>query len=189
MRKITTDIENPIDNIIIYMAERSAPLYKSLNMVPNHLTTLSLICNVSSAVLLYYDSKYMSALMFLLGYYFDCADGFYARHYDMVTKFGDYYDHINDKMKIIMIVFVMYLKSKCKLIKISPIIIFLGLLAVTHLGCQEKIYSKDESPMLHAFKHLCDSYHDDDVTPLIRFSRYFGTGTFMVCMALLIVTF
>ena len=32
----------------------------------------------------------------MLGYYFDCIDGPMARKYNMVTVFGDYYDHGTD---------------------------------------------------------------------------------------------
>jgi phosphatidylglycerophosphate synthase len=146
MRKITTDMENPIDNIIIYIADRASGIYKNMGLTPNHLTTFSLICNVLSACLFYYDHRYMSVLLFMIGYYFDCADGFYARKYDMVTTFGDYYDHINDQLKILLILIVMYLKSKCKFFSILPIIAALTLLSLMHLGCQEKIYDQYEPP-------------------------------------------
>ena len=187
MRKITSDIENPIDDIIIYIADGSSGVYKNMGLTPNHITTISLICNVLSAILLYYDKKYMSALMFIIGYYFDCADGFYARKYEMVTTFGDYYDHINDQLKILMILYVMYIKSSCKFFSIFPIIMSLTLLSIIHLGCQEKVYGKEESPTLHNLKHLCDIRND--AIQSMKITKYFGTGTLMMAMALLIITF
>ena len=187
MRKITSDIENPIDDIIIYIADRSSEIYKNMGLTPNHITTISLICNILSAVLLYYDRKYMSALMFMIGYYFDCADGFYARKYDMVTTFGDYYDHINDQLKILIILYVMYIKSSCKFFNILPIIMSLTLLSIIHLGCQEKVYGKEESPTLDGLKHLC-SVRDNAIQSM-KITKYFGTGTLMVCFAFLIMTF
>ena len=31
-----------------------------------------------------------------MSYFFDCADGLYARTYNMTTQFGDIYDHSTD---------------------------------------------------------------------------------------------
>jgi phosphatidylglycerophosphate synthase len=124
----------------------------------------------------------------MIGYYFDCADGFYARKYDMVTTFGDYYDHINDQLKILLILIVMYSKSKCKFFSILPIIAALTLLSLMHLGCQEKIYDTSESPTLSGLRSLC-SVSGNDVQKSIRTTRYFGVGTMMVGMSLLILTF
>ncbi len=131
--------------------------------------------------------KYMTALMFMIGYYFDCADGFYAGKYKMTTTFGDYYYHINDQLKILMILFVMYSKSSCKFFNILPIIASLTLLSIIHLGCQEKVYGKDESPTMDSLKHLCDVRNN--TIQSMKITKYFGTGTLMVCFAFLIMTF
>ena len=45
-----------------------------------------------------------SVLLFaVLRWYFDYADGILARKYNQVTTFGDYYDHANDLIFIIVI--------------------------------------------------------------------------------------
>ena len=193
MRKIDIDVENPIDNIIIHIAEKGSPIYKELKMTPNHLTTISVMCNILSCMLLYKRKTYLSALIFLIGYYFDCADGFYARKYDMVTKFGDYYDHVNDNLRLILILIIMFMISPCKLFKILPIILLLGLMASIHLGCQEKIYHKktehsEESPTLEPLKNICFG-NRTEANEAIQLTKYFGCGTFFIIFAGFIATF
>jgi len=40
MRKIPRELENPIDNIIINIAEPVCKMFKKLNFTPNGITTL-----------------------------------------------------------------------------------------------------------------------------------------------------
>jgi len=183
MRKIPAKDENFIDTHILEYTDRMMPLYKSIKLTPNILTTISLICNLTSATLFYYDEREISAIMFLIGYYFDCADGHFARKYDMVTKFGDYYDHFNDMFKIVLILFIMYTKSSCQFFRVLPLISVFGILCGMHIGCQELIYSNNadlgESPTLIVLTTLCGNKENINVT------KYFGVGTFMVVFAII----
>jgi len=46
---------------------------------------------------LYEENQFaLSAFSYLISYMFDCWDGYYARKYNMESKFGDYYDHVSD---------------------------------------------------------------------------------------------
>ena len=80
----------------------------------------------------------------MVGYYFDCADGNYARTYKMVSKFGDLYDHITDFIKVAIFIVLLYTEYNDKTRFINFIIVFIALsfLSFIHLGCQETIYNK-----------------------------------------------
>ena len=38
----------------------------------------------------------LACIYYFISYFFDVLDGIYAREYNMVSEFGDYYDHIKD---------------------------------------------------------------------------------------------
>ena len=102
----------------------------------------------------------------------------------MVTDFGDYYDHVKDVTILILLGYVTfhrYRDCSSKNLKIASIIFFIFLfLALMHLGCQEKVYIST-SETLGGLKYLCSS--DEN----IKWSRYFGSGTFNIIFVLLII--
>ena len=108
MRKIKCESENPLDNILLNICEYMCPYAYKYKFTPNILTTISIIFSMICALLLLYSQYYIAAFMYLISYYFDCMDGHYARKYKMITKFGDYYDHIADVIKIILILYILY---------------------------------------------------------------------------------
>ena len=99
MRKLSVKYENPIDNIIYLYVEPLAPYMHKYNITPNMITTFGNISWVYGLYLLYNHEYVYSALLFGLSYYFDCLDGYVARKYDLISIFGDYYDHISDVTK------------------------------------------------------------------------------------------
>jgi phosphatidylglycerophosphate synthase len=185
MRKIPRELENPIDNIFIDAADHSLEYYKKLNFTPNGITTLSLLSAVLSIILFYNNYFTLATIFFLLSYYFDCADGAYARRYDMVTDFGDLYDHFTDVFKIISIYVVIYLKSKEKfndmIIPSSLLILFLNI----HLGCQQKFYNSPKTGVLDNLQCLCTG----DSKTIMPITRYFSSATFILYIAYTIYTF
>lgn len=187
MRKIPQYLENPIDNIFIYFSEIAAPFYNKLKFTANTLTSISLILGLISSVLFLYDDYKLSALVFLLAYYFDCADGFYARKYKLTSKFGDMYDHFADYLKMGLILLLMFSKNSKKFFTIIlPIFIVFGLLTTVQIGCQEK-YKKDDDhgDMLHATRNMCK----EDPENVMQISKYFGLGTLMLVFSILIFTY
>lgn len=174
MRKIPREYENPFDNICYDLAEWTSPFYKSLNMTPNHLTTVSLVTGLASAYFLYKGDTCLAVSLFLISYYFDCADGLYARKYKMTSKYGDIYDHTCDAIKGIVMLSVMFTLSKDKFYKWLPVIILFFVLSSIHFGCQETHYSgksKDEQPIMDLYKMLCPD------KSYIKWTRFFGAGT------------
>ena len=123
--------------------------------------------------------------MLLISFFFDVLDGIYARSYDMVTTFGDYYDHISDiVLYIILITMIIYkCKNKLKLIPFLVIFAIFFYITMMQLGCQEKIYNKEESDTLNFFKKLCPNPPEKT----IKFTRFFGCGSSILLLMILII--
>jgi phosphatidylglycerophosphate synthase len=184
MRKIAQNIENPFDNIFIGIFEDMSEFYKKLNFTPNMLTTLSLFFGLACCYLLYKGNNTLAMIFWIIAYFYDCADGYFARKYKMTTKFGDVYDHISDTTKIVLLLYVMYNVNKNTFKTTLPIIITFSMLSLVHLGCQEKIYNNnDESVTINKLKILCPN------SKYIKFTKYFGTGTLTMAVAYLIYNY
>lgn len=193
-RKIAYHEENPFDNVIIDIAEwLNTHIFRPLNYTPNMITTMSLIMGLASALLFHYQYYLSSIILFITAYILDCADGNFARTYNMETSFGDYYDHVSDISKIIALIGVIILHPlphSIKVVFLTGLIIF-SALSMFHLGCQESIYNSD-SPhkydSLSALKQLCGSSKEEG-KKYIHHSRYVGVGTFMLyCCLVIFVT-
>ncbi|ARF09144.1 CDP-alcohol phosphatidyltransferase [Catovirus CTV1] len=188
MRKLPCDIDNPIDNFLINICENSSDFLKKNNFTPNILTTISLLIAIFSVILFYYDYYELAAIFFMISYFFDCCDGHFARKYNMMSKFGCYYDHVADTLKYVMLGTVMYYKSKNKFFKILPIFILLFALGLVHTGCIE-IYTDDQnkSDSLSYFKDLCPTPTAPELA--LQYTKFFGFGTLNLVIVCLIFTF
>ena len=109
--KLETQFENPIDLVLNSVAVKMNKILYVCHFTPNIITLISLI--VSLIGVYYIQLKYykLGALLFFVGYFFDCADGIFARKYNMTTKFGDYFDHISDIVKMILLYSVIQLSD------------------------------------------------------------------------------
>jgi phosphatidylglycerophosphate synthase len=173
VNKIPLEYENPIDVILYNQVDRDLEFYKKLGLTPNGLTTISLILALVGIYNFHYDNYFISALLFFISYYFDCADGKMARKYQMYSKFGDYYDHFSDLAKLILLFYVFYKKSFDKFIKIFVITLILFTLTFFQIICSEKIYNnKSESSYLNLFKFELDNCEEK-----IHYFKYFSGAT------------
>lgn len=184
-RKIHTWYENPLDNIFIAIAEMlNIHVFYPLSFTPNMITTLSLVFGLLCAFALYKDRYILGVVLFVIAYILDCADGNYARRYNMITVFGDYYDHISDLLKAILVVLIiLYKKDLSTTIKVIFVLVTVVLFfaSTVHLGCQEKVYNPQSNDSLSYTKLLCTG---NDPKEMITRTRYFGVGTlvlFIVC--------
>tara|TARA_Y100000389_G_C17369064_1_gene467989 strand:- start:317 stop:904 length:588 start_codon:yes stop_codon:yes gene_type:complete len=181
-RKISTNIENPIDNILIDISYQLGKVFKILNITPNMITTMSLLFTLIGIDYMYNSSYKIAGILYFIGYFFDCMDGNYARTYNMTSQFGDYYDHIGDTIKCIFLLVCIYfikIKRKTKIIIIN-IIFVLGLLMLQHLGCQEQIKDKKDKSVLEIFNTLCSNKE------FIKYTKYLGCGTVQLIISLFI---
>lgn len=183
-KKIPSKYENPIDNLLIYISKYvSIFLYNNTTFItPNILTTLSLIIGLYSIFLIYFKYYKLGAIIYIISYFFDCLDGHYARKYNMVTEFGDYYDHISDVIKWLLklsVILILNIKVKTKIIIISTIL-FLTFLSTVHLCYQELNSTEKNFTVLKYTSKLCNN------PKYIKYSKYFGVGTYVIISSLLI---
>ena len=170
--KIIRDIDNPFENLILDITPKINPIFKSLNFTPNTLTTFSLLFGILSIYNLKIGNTKHSSILWILSFIFDCFDGNYARKYNMETKFGDLYDHISDITKFILLSHIMYILKPNKLKSYLIIIILLLALSFIQLGCQQHYYTNNQEEIVDNFKVLCPNKN------WIKYTRYFGPGTF-----------
>jgi phosphatidylglycerophosphate synthase len=183
VNKINNNIDNPFDIILYNIIDCQLELFYNLHLTPNSLTTISLIFGILAAYYFYKNNFNLAAILFLISYYFDCADGKLARKYNMTSKFGDLYDHYSDYFKFGLLFVLMYLKSKQKTKKIIIPTIIMAVLVMIFYECQEKIYDKHESKSVISIniinKNNCKKY--------IHILKYFAPGTFILYITGLIL--
>ena len=185
-RKIDKEYENFLDTILVDLTEKLNPFYKSIGIIPNILTLISLVVTLIGEYYFFKDKYLIAGILYFIGYYFDCADGNFARAYDMVTVFGDSFDHISDICKLIVLIYLFHLKLGFgkKFFTLLGIIGFFFAAFSFHMGCQQKIYDKsEESPTLTFMEKLCP---DSD---LIKYTKFLGVGTFQIVVTLMIIFF
>jgi phosphatidylglycerophosphate synthase len=189
VNKLPDEYECPFDVYLLKFIDTHLHFYYHLGLTPNMITTFSILFGLLSAQQILKGHFKLSALLMLIAYYFDCVDGKLARKYNMVTTFGDYYDHIGDILKFIVILVALFIRTKKtsqkQWIYIS-IILVLVFLQCIHFGYQETIYNKqEESPFLNIWRSMVAF----DTTPekTIQYSKYVGCGTCYLCFALLII--
>jgi len=193
--KIPDHFMDPIDYLLLNIIGK--PMVEHMhdchNMTPNMITSMGVVMRIISLYYLFGNLKNSKILFFvfsMLGYLFDCLDGYYARKYNMCSKFGDYYDHISDLVYHSILVY--YLLSKTDFMKskyfvsISLFMTFLLFMTFIHIGCQEKYFSDSgdcKSETLNIFKKLC-------IDPsIMKYIRYFGCGVPITIFYLIVFFF
>ena len=185
---------NFLDTFFLNIGTKFYPLFQKLNFTPNTLTSFSLIFGLLSYNFFSKKDFILAAIFYLLSYSFDVLDGNYARHTGLVSKFGDYYDHIKDVLINILILFAFYKYSKWKnlnykyLILLIIITIFLFITVNIQLGCREIYYKKNTQKNISNFLDFftnksCSKYFYNNLYLI----RYIGCGTFILWVTFLIV--
>jgi phosphatidylglycerophosphate synthase len=130
----------------------------------------------------------LGGILFFFGYFLDCLDGNFARSNNMVTDFGDYYDHISDSVKhiaLIAVILMLKINIKTKALFLFSLLIFC-ILGSVQLDCQEKNSVAQKSDTL---SFLCGGMCSKK--NYIYKSRYFGSGTasLMICLFIINIDF
>ena len=190
VNKLSEHHECPVDSFIFNIIDKQLYIFHKLGMTPNTLTTISIIFGFLSAYQILQGRLCLAAIFWIIAYYFDCADGKFARKYNMISKFGDLYDHLGDLAKVIAVLFALFYSNKkgttSKQWFFITILIVLGILQIIHMGYQESIYNKkDESPYLNIVRKLF--VNEEKAETIICYTRYFGCGTWYVFFAILIL--
>ena len=180
--KIPYEYENIIDLNIMKFIDTHIHIYKKLNLTPNKLTLMALITALLTVYLIYKKQYKYAAFMYLLSYYFDVADGKFARKYNMVTKFGDYFDHSVDFIKIILLIVFLYRDNPKKFIKLIPLITFIILISSFHILIQETLFENEENKTVLGFIKFNKKFAENNLYLI----KYFGYGTSNLLIALII---
>jgi phosphatidylglycerophosphate synthase len=186
VNKIDSIYECPFDVYLLKFIDTHLDFYYKNGFTPNMITTFSIIFGLLSMYFIFNNNYKIASFLFLIAYYFDCVDGKLARKYNMQTTFGDYYDHFGDIFKIIIIIYALYKTNPPQFNEIKMLLIILALLMFIHLGYQEAIYNTNESPTLSFSKYFADK--DDNPRRTIQYTKYYGCGTFVLLLFILIFT-
>ena len=187
-------MESPIDNFLYDTGDSIVDyLHKTIpSLSPNMITTVGLAFGLLSIVFYIKGFWPLSILFLFLFYFSDCMDGHYARKYDKVTKFGDYYDHFRDwfiGLSMICLIIIKLYSTKERIIFISLTTIIL-VLCFVYVGCQEAIGElhntrvvspEDSSPSLQWSKRMCPN-----PTSTVKMMRFFSPSTFILFLAVYI---
>jgi phosphatidylglycerophosphate synthase len=194
MRKLPSHLENPIDNIFYYFVEKTADNIYKKKITPNQITTVGNVFGIIGLYLLYKKMYLSSALFYALRYFFDCLDGYYARTHNLVTIFGDYYDHYSDLIIFMSYLWVLFLNNQ-QLFKYALIIIAIVLfLSCIHLYYQEIYYENiQDSPTINFIQKFIPSSmkpkSKKELEQKLKYSRFFGCGTLGLTMTIIIVCY
>ncbi len=96
--KYLPQLESQSDLLIVYpICRATMPIFRWLRFTPNGITTLSLISMLIAIYYLYIDTR-IASVFFISSYIFDCADGMFARKYNLTSAFGMAYDYTKDTL-------------------------------------------------------------------------------------------
>lgn len=169
--KIKLEHMHPFEASMYINAYESLPMFKKLNLTPNNITTISVFCGILSLYNLWNGNALLAILFSYISFYYDCADGLYARKYNMITEFGDYYDHITDIIQYGLYIGILFYKYNLLNHKLLLSIMIIQLILVSlYMGCVEKIYTKKSDTTLSLLRNMCIYNVDKNVKILKYFS-------------------
>jgi phosphatidylglycerophosphate synthase len=186
-KKIPDTLENPIDVVIINIGRKMFPFFRKLGFTANGLTTISLILGLGCCYSFYNKFYKFSALLYFVSYIFDVLDGNYARTYQIVSKFGDYYDHYKDLLVNILLlgtVITYHTYSSRSLIIVLGVTLILFMTLYLHLGCQE-IYVTQKNKMQNS-EYLSRITIPKSWVSYMSILRYGGCGTFALWVSIIL---
>lgn len=180
--------DDPVDLFYKKYIDIINPHFKNAGMTPNMITSISLAFGLL-ACYLYYKSCYISAaLAYIVSYFFDTMDGYFARIYDMGSVFGSYYDSISDNAVALLLLFLLYKNPSINgTVKIAMVLVISLYVFGTayHVSCQEKYVKKTNEKHVSEGLAFLDKIQCSN-SENMRYSRFFGTGVTSLVIALAI---
>lgn len=184
--KIHHSLEDPVSNILYYISDKIAPILKYIDHTPNQVTTMRFSLLLIAVLYCIPHKMYrVGATLYMLSYFGDCLDGLYSRKYDMVSNFGDYYDHIADIISMIITMYILYNTVDDSHQWVIHLIVIMLFLSMLQIGCQERyidmmnLSSGYTSPSISTSTYMCPKsiVPDNDVEYLMEYTRLFGVGS------------
>mgnify|MGYP001355000186 CR=1 FL=1 len=183
---------NYIDTVLETISYPLNTLFYNLGMTPNMVTFLSLVVALFGAYLLYKNYYLAWAFCWMISYLLDVADGQMARRYNMVSEGGDYFDHISDNIKMIVLLIVLFFKMPFRsfLLFLLVGIIPMALMIIISLGCQQKIYEREnpeekEKETLDKLEWFCPFPESTQKA----ITRWFGVAPAMMYIMIIVLLF
>lgn len=186
--KIPKNLENPLDNIFVYLADQATPFFREMNWTPNMITSMCVFFLLVSVYLLLRGQLIGFAICYVISYWFDVLDGYFARRYSMETDFGDNYDHITDILGFLILLIACFALYR-RFFTGTKIIVTLGFLFLSFVqfGCQEKwsLYH-NSSGSLSQLKRICPASDRQGLEKVMSVTRYFGSASLIIYMITLV---
>ena len=175
----------PIDNFIVkYFCNPISPLFRITGHSANMISIYGLALSLVSLYYLFNDDILRFTFYFWVCYGLDCLDGYYARRYNMVTAWGDMFEHVRDITYIILTIGMTIFKYTLTDYAMY-VLVLSSVLTGIHVGCVQKSYNNngfDRVPeTLDYLEFLC---YDP---AFIHLSGHFGVGMYMVTLNILIL--
>lgn len=181
MHKLPIEFWNELTYIIKKPIPYITTVLHNTNHTPNIITSYSFIFGLISIHYLINNNIKMFMLTYFMSFYCDVLDGYFARQYNMTSKFGDYYDHFTDILIFVIIVKIISKKYKKYITKKIKILFFIFvLMLIVNTGC-EKLYSTTNvKETLDVCIYLCP------IKSLINITKYFDVTIFVFVMFILL---
>lgn len=182
--KIPSEIDNPIDHLLYQICELiSDPLHK-MGVSPNMITLVGLGLGLIGAYLLWKQYYFLAALMFFIGYFCDCLDGYLARKYKTTSRFGDVLDHGRDFIVNLLyfgLIFFYLPRWTWRLIFICVVVV-VYVLQWMYFGCQEQVSAfRQDSQVLETYHFYCPSQNS------LGWLRFFGPATLALIFCFFVI--
>lgn len=185
MSKLSRDNINFIDLIIYdHFVYPYTSVFYNYGFTPNTITFLSFITSVFAIFFLKNNYYILFAILFFIGYIFDCMDGYMARKFNMSSNIGDLLDHGSDLLEFIFLLYVIYpyVINHYYRYPIVCISIILLIIHQINVGCSELNSSVNTGYTLKLYELLCPNKE------IIKYTKYFGGG-FFICYLILLSIF
>ncbi|TXH07021.1 MAG: CDP-alcohol phosphatidyltransferase family protein [Candidatus Moraniibacteriota bacterium] len=184
---------NIVDELLLMPLIRwqAAQIYQHFDnyFVPDTLTLCSILVRLTGLACLFYDAepqflpgvgrrakRLIAGASFMVGYYFDCFDGYYARKYNKCTMFGCWLDHLND-ITMCGAYFVLALRKKMWL---SAALMAIMLVFVVNQVLLEEEAFGNHTEFFNLVTRLAAPFR---LFRTSAFMRYFGTSSWFLVVA------
>ena len=193
MSKLPRELESPIDRYVLELCDTLLPIFHNIHFTPNGLTSLSLVTGLMAVNFIFRNNYLLGIICIWVSYLFDCMDGMFARKYNMVSKFGDYYDHIKDIAVGIMLFFVILSKfgkhGKLNILLLSLIVAGVNMVYICNY---ERYYvlltGKRETGSLDFLSKTCVQHKKlDNIRKELHAYRYIGFSFSYVMMTIILL--
>ena len=169
------EMEEPLTQTYYTLARKIA---NAVKINPNIITLTRLVLMIGLTALFYMNRlTVLAALLLQVCFFLDHLDGEMARTHNMITKFGDYFDHILDVTYEVPLVVILLWKLYATPLLFPIVIALAAVLYISTIlvACQEIILEREQkkiaSQSLQGIQRLCPRGFGPEH---IKYIKYFG---------------